>query len=154
MMKRTKFRLILCSALLISLLIFIWGNSLLPSQESGELSGFVGSFLQTILPFLDLSSQRGMHCLRKAAHFSEFAALGMGFTWLYGMTISKKVWALFLPLLTGFLAASIDETIQLFSPGRYCSIVDVGIDTAGVFTGILVLTIIHFIFIRKTGEPR
>lgn len=146
MMKRTKLRLWLCGALIAALLAFIWGNSLLPGEDSGELSGFVGTLLQAVLPFLDLSSETGMHLLRKAAHFSEFAALGMGFTWLWGMLSKKRLPAALLPLLCGFTAAAIDETIQLFSPDRGPSVKDVAIDTAGVLTGILVLTLLHWLY--------
>ena len=143
MMKRTVPRLCLCSALIVGLLCFIWGNSLLPVQDSGNLSGFVGMLLQKLLPFLDLQSDMGMYLLRKAAHFSEFAALGMSFTWLYGMLSQKRVWSLVLPLFSGACAAAIDETIQISSPDRGPSIKDVGIDTAGVITGIAVLTLLH-----------
>lgn len=143
MMKRTKLRLVLCGAYLAAVLAFIWGNSLLPGKDSGELSGFVGTLLQKLLPFWDLSTEEGKHALRKLAHFSEFAALGMGFTWLWGMLCKKRSFSLSLPLLCGFCAAAIDESIQLFTPDRGPSVKDVGIDTAGVLTGILVLTLLH-----------
>lgn len=139
-MKRTKTRLILCSAALVALLAFIWGNSAMPGQTSGQLSGWVGEFLCKLLPFLDLQSENGAHLLRKMAHFSEFAALGMTLTWLFGMLLRRPVARYGLPLLCGVVAACIDETIQIFSPGRHCSIVDVGIDSSGVLTGILCLT--------------
>lgn len=147
-MKRTKTRLALCAVYITALLAFIWGNSLLPGQDSGQLSGFVGTLLEKVLPFLNLSSEQGMHLLRKAAHFSEFAALGVGFTWLFGMLCSKRLPSVILPLVCGFSAASIDETIQIFSPDRGPSIKDVGIDTAGVVTGILLLTILHLLIVK------
>lgn len=149
MMKRTTPRLLISGTLILGILCFIWGNSLLPGESSGELSGFVGTLLQTLLPFLDLQSETGMHLLRKAAHFSEFAALGFSFTWLYGMLSKKRLWALVLPFLSGAGAAAIDETIQLFSPDRGPSIKDVGIDTCGVIAGICVLTLLHWLFTRK-----
>lgn len=135
--------------MIIGLLCFIWGNSLLPGKDSGELSGFIGTLLQKLLPFLDLQSERGMYLLRKAAHFSEFAALGFSFTWLYGMLSKKRRWALILPLLSGATAAAIDETIQLFSPDRGPSIKDVGIDTCGVIAGITFLFLLHWLLTRK-----
>jgi VanZ family protein len=147
-MKKTNFRLRLCITLLVLNLIFIWGNSLLPGEDSGELSGFVGTLLQTLLPFLNLQSEQGMHLLRKAAHFSEFAALGFSFSWLYGMLSKKRLWSMVLPLVSGAAAAALDETIQLFSPDRGPSIKDVGIDTAGVITGIAVLTLLHCLYKR------
>ena len=147
-MKRTKIRLFLSIAMILGILCFIWGNSLLPGEDSGELSGFVGTLLQKLLPFLDLQSEQGMHLLRKAAHFSEFAALGFSFSWLYGMLSKKRLWSMVLPLVSGAAAAAIDETIQLFSPDRGPSIKDVGIDTAGVITGIAVLTLLHCLYKR------
>lgn len=152
-MKRTKQRLWLCGALTVFLLSFIWGNSLLPGESSGEVSGFVGALLQTLLPFLDLSSETGMHLLRKAAHFTEFAALGISFTWLWGMLLCKVFPRLALPFLCGTLAAAIDETIQLFSPDRGPSIKDVALDSSGVFTGVLLLTVLH-IFYQKRIKNR
>ena len=149
MMKRTTPRLCISGAMIVGLLCFIWGNSLLPGEDSGELSGFVGTLLQKLLPFLDLQSEQGMHLLRKAAHFTEFAALGFSFTWLYGMVSKKQFWSLGLSLICGASAAAIDETIQLFSPDRGPSIKDVGIDTAGVIAGITVLTLLHWLFTRK-----
>ena len=148
MMKRTKPRLWINSGLIIGILCFIWGNSLLPGEDSGQLSGFVGMMLQKLLPFLDLQSEIGLHLLRKAAHFSEFAALGMSFAWLFGMLSKQRLLSLALPLLSGAGAAAIDESIQLFSPNRGPSIKDVGIDTAGVITGIAVLTLLHFLYKR------
>ena len=149
MMKRSTPRLLINGVITLGLLCFIWGNSLLPGKDSGELSGFVGTLLQKLLPFLNLQSETGMHLLRKAAHFSEFAALGMSFSWLFGMLSGKKAWYLSLPLICGAAAAAIDETIQLFSPDRGPSIKDVGIDTCGVITGIAVLSLLHWLFTHK-----
>ena len=145
-MKKTKKRLTLCTALLIAILAFIWGNSALPGETSGALSGWVGQFLSKFLPFL--TTEKGLHILRKLAHFSEFAALGMCLSWLFCMVVERKTWQLLLPLLCGAAAACIDETIQIFSPGRYCSMIDVGIDTSGVLTGIIVMFLGYALFKR------
>ena len=80
--------------------------------------------------------------LRKIAHFSEFAALGMCLAWLHGMLQKGKLQ----PFLWGILAASVDETIQCFVPARGPGIKDVCIDSAGVLTGIILLwTGYHFV---------
>lgn len=154
-MKKTKSRLLLCAVYLTAVLCFIWGNSLLPGEDSGELSGFVGSVLQAILPILNLSSEQGMHLLRKFAHFSEFAALGLGFAWLFGMLFKKWLPSLLLPLVCGITAAGIDETIQIFSPNRGPGLKDVAIDSAGVLTGVAFLTLVHILLIkiRKRNHP-
>jgi VanZ family protein len=95
-----------------------------------------------------------MHLLRKAAHFTEFTALGMGFAWLFGMLSQRRVFAMTLPLLCGSCAAAIDETIQIFSPDRGPSIKDVGLDTAGVITGIVLVMILHALIARFKGRNR
>jgi VanZ family protein len=143
-MVRTKKRLALCSSLLVVILAFIWGNSALPGQTSGALSGWVGNLLSKVLPFL--STENGLHFIRKAAHFSEFAALGMVLSWLFGMVGQCRLWQYSLPPLCGSVVACIDETIQIFSPGRYSSIVDVLIDCSGVLTGILVFYLLFYLF--------
>ena len=136
-MRRTRARVTLCGILLTAILAFIWGNSAMPGEASGALSGWVGALLGKIAPFL--TTETGLHILRKAAHFSEFAALGMVLSWLFGMVSRHKGWQHGLPLICGAATACIDETIQIFSPGRYCSIFDVLIDCSGVLTGCLLL---------------
>ena len=106
----TKKRLRLATALLIVNLAFIWGNSLLP----GELSGALSQWLKELLHFGGEDPSTGHGLLRKIAHFTEFACLGACLSWLLGM-LKKSKW---LPLLFGFLAACLDETIQVFVPDR------------------------------------
>ena len=144
-LKRTKGRIVWASVLVVALLAFIWGNSAMPGQTSSQMSGWVGQLLRTLLPFLPLDTPEGMHVLRKLAHFSEFAALGFSFGWLFGMLCGGKAWFL-LPVACGVAAACVDETIQVFSPGRHCSIVDVGIDSGGVVTRLLVLVLGPLLF--------
>jgi hypothetical protein len=49
-----------------------------------------------------------------------------------------------LPLFAGFLVACVDETIQMFVPDRGPGIRDVAIDTAGVFVGIALFSLVYF----------
>lgn len=149
MICRTKGRMVLCIALLCLNLAFIWGNSLLDGQASGALSNWIRDFLGNFLP-ISQSEQSG-HILRKLAHFSEFASLGALAVWLVSMLGARTAICLALPLCGGFAAACIDEAIQSLSPGRCPSPVDVGIDTAGVATGILLLFLGYHIY-RKIHE--
>ena len=137
-MIRTDKRLRLCITLLVCNLIFIWGNSLLPGEISGAFSDWVRSILSKLF-FGVPSSSTGRGLLRKLAHFSEFAALGMCLAWLHGMLQKGKI----RPFLWGALAAAVDETIQVFVPDRGPSIRDVCIDSAGVLTGIILLWMGH-----------
>lgn len=137
-MIRTKRRLGLCISLLTVNLIFIWGNSLLPGEVSGALSKWLRDVIALLLPG-QTGEGEGHGLLRKLMHFTEFFTLGMCLRWLFGMLLQRR----FFPALgAGFLAACIDETIQLFVPGRGPGILDVGIDTAGVLAGVVFIWII------------
>ena len=130
-MKRTKKRMILCILLLAAVLSFIWGNSLASGETSGNLSGKIMQWINTVLR-LDEGGADILHRLiRKGAHFTEFACLGLLLTWLFGM-----------------MAACVDETIQVFVPDRGPSPVDIWIDTCGVAAGIVILLAGHY-YVRK-----
>lgn len=135
-MIRTDKRLRLCWCLLAVNLAFIWGNSLLPGEISGAFSDWVKNLIASLFPEGGPVQQSG-GLLRKIAHFTEFAALGMCLSWLFGMLKKRKYW----PLCCGVAAACIDETIQVFVPDRGPSLKDVGIDSCGVVTGIILLFI-------------
>ena len=138
-MIRTDKRLRLCTALLVCNLMFIWGNSLLPGEISGAISDWVKNLLSAFFPAGPEEEDSGGFLIRKLAHFTEFAALGACFGWLFGMLQKGKV----LPFLCGSAAAAIDETIQRFVPDRGPSIWDVCLDSCGVLTGIVVLYLGH-----------
>ncbi len=76
--------------------------------------------------------------IRKMAHMAEYALLGV---LLVGAAvpawdISKKY--LFWAWLIATVYACSDEVHQLFVPGRYGSVIDVGIDAIGAFVGVVV----------------
>jgi len=141
-MIKTKNRLCLCIALLMVNLAFIWGNSLLPGELSGAFSRWVKELIALLLG-QPQEGEGGHGLLRKLAHFTEFCTLGMCLRWLFGMLMQIKWTQFALPLTTGFMAACIDETIQMFVPGRGPGIKDVGIDTAGVLAGIVFIILIQ-----------
>lgn len=147
-MIRTDKRMRLCTALLICNLIFIWGNSLLPGSVSGAISDAVKALLEAILPGEEGPDSPGGFLVRKAAHFTEFAVLGMLFAWLFGMLKRKPFW----PFACGAAAACVDETIQRFIPGRGPSIWDVCIDSYGVLTGMLLIYLGHTYFKKRTAK--
>lgn len=150
-MKRTKRRMVICLALLIFLLTFIWGNSLLPGDASGALSAWVKDLLARLFGLENAEQDPAGHgLLRKLAHFTEFFALGMDLCWLMQMLRGKKWQASLLALGGGFLAACTDETIQRFVPGRGPGWADVGIDTLGVAFGVGLLLLILFYKRGKT----
>lgn len=152
-MIRTKKRMAWCVAWLIVNLAFIWGNSLLPGELSGALSNWVGDVLSRLIPGFEAGMpQEGRGLLRKFAHFSEFALLGMCLRWLFGM-LTKAPKLYFLSALCGVAAAFVDEGIQMFVPDRGPGLLDVGIDSAGVILGITLLSLIrHYRIKQKTLE--
>lgn len=138
MIRKDK-RLRLATALLIANLILIWGNSLLPGEISGAISGFVRDLIAWLLPG-DSPPGEGHGLLRKLAHFTEFASLGMILTWI--MLLLDKTPPL--ALAGGFAAACIDETIQMFVPDRGPAFTDVLIDSSGVLTGLILFLLIRY----------
>ena len=143
-MKRTKRRMTLCSVLLLCNLVFIWGNSLLPAEVSGQISGSLKAFLNGLFPPGE-AAPSGDGLLRKFAHFAVFGALGLLLGWLFGMLGKKRLPAFAL----GVAAACIDETIQAFVPGRSPGIRDVCIDSCGAAAGMLLLFLGHAYWKRR-----
>ncbi len=127
--------------MLICNLIFIWGNSLMSAEASRAISTFVRDVLNFLLGGVTSGEGQlsGDGLLRKIAHFTEFASLGLLLSWLFGMLQKKKTY----PFLCGAMAACIDETIQLFVPERGPGIKDVLIDISGVLTGMIILHLGH-----------
>ncbi len=148
-MIRTRFRMILCCTLILALLAFIWGNSLMPGQVSQAISDWLAGWLLGTKP-IGGAMAAGSGILRKIAHFTEFSALGMAFAWLFGM-LGKGKW---LPFLCGAAAACIDETIQVFVPNRGPGLADVCLDSFGVLTGIFLLCAGHtYLKKRSATQP-
>lgn len=134
---RQKF---LCGILISLNLALIWGNSLLPAESSSELSGWLQAFL-SFLP----EGEFFHTLLRKAAHFSEFALLGLLMGWMSALIRGRPQIGI---LGLGLGAGCVDETIQLFVPGRASSLLDVWIDFSGFTVG-LTLLIFGYKFIRN-----
>ena len=142
-----KKKLRICLTWLVLNLCFIWGNSLLPGPISGAISNWVKELLLTVLaPILPqgVGAGAGGGLLRKFAHFTEFACLGMCLRWLFGMLRRKKWEQLLFPFGAGVLTACMDETIQIFVPGRGPGLKDVGIDTLGLTLGIVIISLIKY----------
>lgn len=145
-MLRTQKRLWICCSLLCINLAFIWGNSLLPGEISGAISGWLRDLLASLFPGGSDKPDTGHGLLRKLAHFTEFCTLGMLFSWLFAMLLKKNWQQTAFPLFCGVFSACVDEIIQYFVPDRGPGIKDVGIDALGVILGVV---IIYFIKKRK-----
>ncbi len=133
-------------ALVVLMLLFIWGNSLLPATASSRESGFVLRFAEPVVAVLQrLLEGRGVSLsedvvVRKLAHFSEYAVLGV---LMLALLIRPGLRSR--PAASAGLclaAALLDEGIQLFSPGRGASLRDVALDFAGACVGIALAALI------------
>ena len=119
-------------------LLFVWGHSLLPGSVSHEESGHWLALLQTWMPWLT------SFLIRKAAHFTEYAVLG---ALLFGAAGVRH--GLWFPPCFGVLAATLDETVQLFADGRSGQVSDVWLDLAGFLTGWIVIGAIAYLFRQR-----
>ena len=146
-MKNRERQIRICKVLIILNLCFIWGNSLLPGDISGALSDWVRQLLETVFPGDGVETPGG-GLLRKMAHFTEFASLGLLLSLTFRLS-QKKTWH---ALFWGVLAACIDETIQMFVPDRGPALLDVGIDSCGVLTGILLMQAVHILKRQQTKK--
>ena len=90
--------------------------------------------------------------VRKAAHLTEFAVLGMTIVLaLYFQKIRRKSIKL-TAIAIGALYAASDEFHQLFVKGRSCQLFDVGVDSIGVCIGVcIMLAILNCTIGKKYG---
>lgn len=144
-MRRRRIFLVLCGALLAANIAFIWGNSMLPGAVSQQVSGGAMNWFGFLVASF---GEFGEKVLRKIAHLAEFASLGFllaaFFRLLGGKSLSPA-------LLCGLLIACVDETIQIYVPGRSSSLMDVWIDMGGLAAGIILLLIGQLLLRKPFG---
>ena len=146
--------------LLLLTVLMIWGHSMLPAEQSGAESGWALALLQGLLDALGIPLTLSEYLVRKAAHFSEYALLGLelGLLLLPGFfethAAADRLRALAGPPALSALTAFADETIQLFTPGRDGKIQDMWIDTAGSLCGTLAALAVLALLRRQAGKKR
>lgn len=143
-MKRKHLRILLVVLIVLNL-AFIWGNSAMVGEQSSAMSGGVMELLHKLLPFFP-EGEMVQTVIRKLAHFSEFAMLGLLSSGLAVLELERIPAGL---LGVGLAVACIDETIQLYVPGRASSLMDVWIDASGFAAGLIVLLIGYNLFKNK-----
>lgn len=149
MSKKSKyFILIVSGILLIVLYSFIFSFSEQTGEESGSLSYTIsrlgvelwdkltgGKLSEKVMDELALYFE---HPLRKAAHFAEYAVMGvLVYNILFCLT-DKRRRRFLLCLFWVFISAAADELHQYFVLGRWGSMADVLLDTCGGAAGALV----------------
>lgn len=118
----------------------IWGHSLIPADASSAESAFFVPIIKPLLTRLGIWDMHlATHIIRKTAHFSEYAilcmiAIGTARSWRRQerAIVRNCVFAIWVVI------PCIDETIQLFVPGRAGRITDVCIDMAGGLLGMVI----------------
>lgn len=126
------------------------GESADMSQSVGKLVGevFVGDFHQWTLQEQNAFAENIDHFVRKSAHATEYAVLGIllgGMYACYGWS-ERQRWIL--AAATGVLYAATDEFHQLFVPGRSGQLSDVLLDSGGVIAGAVLYFVCVFLLKR------
>ena len=121
-------------------LAVILAHSLMSAELSAAESGSLLAWLSGLFPALT------EHALRKLAHFSEFAVLGLLLAQCLRVRITR-------PLLAGVLCAMADETVQLFVSGRSGEVRDVWIDFSGAAAAVILTFLVRFLRNRRAPAP-
>lgn len=107
---------------------FIWSHSLMSAAASSVESGRVAALIMRLFGW-ETRPVWLTYVIRKAAHLTEFAVLGVLWS-SCGRTHKRNLlW------LWGLPTGAIDECLQFFAPGRAPMVTDVLIDTAGFVCG-------------------
>lgn len=88
--------------------------------------------------------------IRKLAHFSEYAVMGV-LVYLLWCGFREKLARIVIPWV--FVSAALDELHQFFVPERDCNIRDVLLDTAGGIFGFLLISWIRHRRRKTEGNP-
>ena len=135
----------LICALFVAWTLMIFNRSMQPAAVSDQESGALLGFLQDFLP-LKLT----MYQIRKAAHFAEFAVLGILAQLLFGGFCRTARGSILFAVFAGLVIALCDETIQLFVLGRTGQVKDIWLDVSGAVSGALAVAAIRWLL--KKGK--
>ncbi|MGM9936226.1 MAG: VanZ family protein, partial [Candidatus Ornithomonoglobus sp.] len=145
---------VISSILTIGIMALIFFFSYQNSADSSELSrGITYRIAELIISLTRIESMDAEELtvlihnfIRKCAHFSEYAALGMSAYVTIRLSISKTAGrARIYTILFCMLYAVTDEIHQYFVPGRAERIFDVFVDTCGAAAGVIIVSILIFI---------
>lgn len=146
--RRKKIAVSCIAGILLSLLyVMIFSFSGQDGEQSGSLSQYISEKCVEILNALSGNHwtelmMQGLaeyfeHPIRKAAHFAEYACMGILLYALWSQWCRRGKKLTLLCVVWVFLSAAADEFHQYFVPGRYSSFADVLLDTCGGAFGVL-----------------
>ena len=141
-----------CWILVGLMVIFIFSNSAASASTSNGMSLTVSEWVRPVLNTVGLHPETDFlnFVIRKLAHFSEYALLGV----LIGLAYRLQPWSWMkgkVALLPFFIIPVLDENLQRFSSGRSCELRDMLIDSAGMAVGMM-LVIAVMLSNRKKQE--
>ena len=121
--------------LILSLLTvcFIWHNSMADAPHSSRTSLYVLHLIQNYFAGVSEVEHLTNGILRKMAHVTEYALLGIALCGLFSCL--RRKYKIFITAVMAFFIAAVDESIQMFSPGRSAEFHDVLLDTSGAVLG-------------------
>lgn len=149
--RKKKIITILLLVCLVLVYVMIFGFSSDNAQESSALSRAVMDFLIDVYyklvggrgepVVIDPNAMSLEEIIRKMAHFAEYMAVGFLSFWIAVLWIKKLYIGIAVVTLQLVISGALDELHQYFVPGRYASVKDVMIDTAGGIAGIMMILI-------------
>ena len=129
-------RILLC-VFTLSLVVFIFYNSMQTATDSNASSGRIMTLLNNLCTSLNLNFSFNQENVRTLAHFSEFGLLGVLSVLTFLSFFAVKAKSLVLSVIFSVSTALTDECIQLFSNGRAFQFSDLIIDITGSLLGIV-----------------
>lgn len=136
--------------LLIADMALIFAFSAQKAEQSDNTStGVIEVLVKLFYPGFETLSEEKQQAVvdslqfvvRKAAHMTEFASLGV-LLCAFAFTFGEKFRIFLFAFLFGIFYAGTDEIHQLFVEGRSCQITDVLVDGCGVIIG---MTVFYFV---------
>lgn len=143
----------MAAVMLIGLYVIIFGFSAQDGEQSGGLSHKVSETCVEVAndlngkqwsdAFRQELADRMEHPIRKLAHFTEYAIMGILVYVMWRPWVRKGKRLYGLVILWIFLSAAGDEVHQTFVPGRCGSPADVLLDTCGGIFAVLLCILIE-----------
>ena len=149
MKNRPLFRLVY-NLIIISVIIFIFSNSVLSVEQSSNASGRVLTLVNGILEKLNSPFLLSVVFVRKAAHFIEYFTLGALLAGDVILFKERSVKYFVYYTFASCLVAMTDETIQYFT-NRGSMLLDVWLD---LFAAALAVLLVFVFNIKNTKKER
>ena len=137
----------------VVIFMFSANNADESNKQSNAVFNTVIEFVNPVYDSLDTTAQAeykdtATFIIRKLAHFSEYALLGI-LAFINFSKVKKLGYRGLFAAVFSCIYASSDEIHQLFVPGRAGQVRDVLIDTSGAVAGILLAILIRKIWLKS-----